>query len=339
MPINKEIIIRVVLGTVVLFMFVKIVLPVMMDALKKKIPGSYDPDNDIDSMIRRQKEKIKSQYGIVDKSISEPGASDSQTSAPPSKEVEALYKETRWGGGNFAKNIQAEITRNYSYTLAESKVNAFIMLVEKRNYARFVTSDNQKNPEALKNYLSVLLLVMMLIEEIRTKEFTLMDKVAKKCHVSGHEFMLAFQLKILFAIKSKLKDERMFSETPILGQYSEESMKEALEHILSKEANMWAKNTSLFFEELSLYLSYADILTPLPKLQSKKDLETAYAIMKMDPEAETEDIKKTYKKIAMARHPDKIGQMKLPSVLEKKALAKFNHFQEAYDIIMTSRKK
>ena len=37
------------------------------------------------------------------------------------------------------------------------------------------------------------------------------------------------------------------------------------------------------------------------------------------------DIKKTYKKIAMARHPDKIGQMNLPKELEKKALSKFNH--------------
>ncbi|QDK41009.1 hypothetical protein DOM21_05980 [Bacteriovorax stolpii] len=344
MPLNKEIIIRVVLGVIVLFMFVKIVLPVFFEAIKRKIPGQYEPDNDIDSMIRRQKERLRAQYGLTERSNNHQETSHSSQEIssplpPPTKEVEALYKETRWGGGDFSKKIQNDITRHYGYTLAESKVNAFIMLAEKRNYARFLTVDNQKNPEAIKNYFSVLMLVLMMIEEIRTKDLTLIERVAKKCHVSTHEFMLALQLKVLFTIKSKVKDDRLFSESPILGQFSEETMKEAVDLIITKEANMWAKNPSLFFEEMSLFLSYADIMTPLPKLQHKKDLETAYAILKMDEDSELEDIKKTYKKIAMARHPDKIGQMNLPKELEKKALSKFNHIQEAYDLILTSRKK
>lgn len=338
MPVNKEIIIRIVLGTILLFIFAKVVLPVFFETLKRKIPGAYDPDNDIDSMIRRQKEKLRAQYGITERTT-EVSTSQEAVSPPPTKEVENLYKESRWGGGQFAKAIQGEIAKHYSYTLAESKVNAFILLAEKRNYIRYLNAENQKNSEAIKNYLSILMLVLLLIEEIRTKDHTLLDRVAKKCHIPSLEFMLAFQLKILFAIKSKVKDERMFSETALLGQFSEESMKEAMDNILTKEANLWAKGPSLFFEELSLYLSYADVLTPLPKIQHKKDLETAYLILKVSPDTELEEIKKTYKKIAMSRHPDKIGQMKLPSALEKKALAKFNHIQEAYDIILTSRKK
>ncbi len=339
MPLNKEIIIRVVLAAILLFMFVKVVLPALYEMFKKKIPGSYDPDNDIDSMIRRQKERLRAQYGIANQKSESSSVNELPPLTPPSKEVEALYKETRWGGGDFAKKIQSDITRHYSYTLAESKVNAFIMLAEKRNYIRFLNAENQKSPEAIRNYFSLLMLLLIMIEEIRNKDYNLIDRVAKKCHVSGHEFMLALQLKILFAIKSKVKDDRLFSDSPLLGQFSEESMKEAIDLISSKEANLWAKSPSHFFEELSLYLSYADILTPLPKLQNKKDLTTAFAILKIDESAELEEIKKTYKKIALAKHPDKIGQMNLPKELEKKALLKFNQIQEAYDLILTSRKK
>lgn len=37
------------------------------------------------------------------------------------------------------------------------------------------------------------------------------------------------------------------------------------------------------------------MLAPLPKLENKKDLETAYAILKMNPEMDLEEIKKGYK--------------------------------------------
>lgn len=337
MLLNKEIIIRIVLGAVILFMFIKIVVPIFFETIKRKIPGSYNPEDDIDSMIRRQKEKLRAQYGISEKSIEQ--TIPTTTGPAPSKELETLYKETRWGGGEFAKGIQNAIAKNFSYTLAESKVNAFVLLAEKKNYVRFLNHDNQKSPEAIKNYFSVLMLFLIMIEEMRNKELNLLERAAKKCHVSPLEFMLALQLKVLFAIKSKVKDERLFEDKIILHQFSEDSIKEATEAILSKEANLWAKGAGLFFEELSLYLSYADVLAPLPKLENKKDLETAYAILKMNPEMDLEEIKKGYKKIAMARHPDKIGQMKLPSLLEKKALGKFNYIQEAYDIVMASRKK
>lgn len=337
MPFNKDIIIRVVVGFIFFIIFVKVVGPVIFEALKGKLPGASNPDNDIDSMIRRQKERLRSQYGItgVESVVEE------KSPPQPPKEIEAIYKESRWGGGEFGKNIQAEIAKNYSYTLAESKVNSFIMLAEKRHYLHYLNENNQKSQVAIKNYLSLVMLNLMLIEEIRNKEFNLLDRVAKKCHVTSQEFMLALQLKVLYAISSKkeLKEERLFVDSPSLHQYSEDTIKEAFVSILKKEANLWAKGHSLYFEELSLFLSFADIMIPLPKTEHKKDVASAYAVLKVDENTETEDIKKTYKKLAMTKHPDKIGQMKLPKTLEKKALTNFNQIQEAYDIIMTHRKK
>ena len=351
MPVNKEIIIRVVVGFLFFIIFLKVVGPVIFEVLKKKIPGAYSPENDIDSMIRRQKERLRSQYGLIDRGHTEqlsthsPVASEldkeEKITPPPTKEIAAIYKESRWGGGEFAKNIQSEIAKNYSYTLAETKVNSFVMLAEKRHYLKYLSLDNQKSEMAIKNYLSLVMLNLILIDEIRNKEFNLLNRVAKKCNVNAQNFMLALQLKILYAINSKreVKEERLYVETPSLHQYSEETIKDAFISILKKEANLWARGHSLFFEELSLHLSYADIMIPLPATEHKKDVTTAYAILKVDEMMETEEIKKAYKKLAMLKHPDKIGQMKLPKTLEKKAIVNFKQIQEAYDIIMTHRKK
>lgn len=347
MPVNKDIIIRVGLGLALFVIFAKVVGPILFEILKRKIPGAYNPDNDIDSMIRRKKEALRAQYGLVgrqappailtkDTDSNEPA----MTTTPISKEVETLYKESRWGGGEFAKSIQQEITKNYSYTLAETKVNAFILLAEKRNYLRYLSADHQNSPNAIKQYLGLVMLFLIMIEEIRNKDLSLIERVAKKCGVNPMEFAMALQLKILHAISSKrpIKEERLYEQVLTLHQYSEDSMKEAMDLILKKEANLWAKGQSLFIEELSLFLGYADLLISVPKVQHKKDLATAYTILKATPEMEWEEIKKNYKKMAMQKHPDKIGQMKLPKTLEKKALQQFNHIQEAYDIISVERK-
>jgi DnaJ-domain-containing protein 1 len=346
MSVNKDIIIRVGLGVVLIVVFTKVVGPVIFEILKRKIPGAYNPENDIDGMIKRQKERLRSQYGLVGRQepvvLKETNESVSHApSAPVTKEVETLYKETRWGGGDFAKGIKDEITKTYSYTLAETKVNAFILLSEKRKYLGYLSVENQKSLDAIKHYLSLLMLFLIMIEEIRNKEFNLIDRVAKKCQVDPMEFALALQLKVLFALSAKreMKEDRLYESKLTLHQYSEDTMKEATDLILKKEANLWAKGHSIFVEELSLYLTYADVLIPTPKVQHKKDIATAYTILKATPEMEMEEIKKIYKKMAMLKHPDKIGQLKLPKALEKKAILNFNHIQEAYDIISVERKK
>lgn len=342
MSANKDIIIRVLLGFFLIAIFFKVVGPFILEMLKKKLPGYHQPENDIDSMIRRQKERLRAEYGLVERTANTQSIPHTeQVPLPQSKEVEKIYKESRWGGSTFAKDIQAIITKNYAYTLAESKVNAFILISEKKNYLRHLNPSHQQSPEAIKNYLSLVMLFLILIDEIRNKELNLLEKVAKKCNVGKMEFMLALQLKMLFAITTKMaiKEERLYEGKFALHQFSEDTIKETLDLIFKKDANDWARGHSIFFEELSLYLSYADIMTPYPLLQNKTDTTTAYHILNVSEDSDSEEIKKAYKKLAMAKHPDKIGHMKLPKILEQKAVMKFNQIQAAYDLLMAQRKK
>jgi DnaJ-domain-containing protein 1 len=108
--------------------------------------------------------------------------------------------------------------------------------------------------------------------------------------------------------------------------------------IARKEANLWAKGPSQLFEELTLALKYASMLSPIPKLKNRKDLDTALEILDLKVTDDISEIKKAYKKIALTYHPDKIVSLKLPKYLEKKAIERFNQIQEAYEVAIAHNK-
>ncbi|MDD4974922.1 MAG: DnaJ domain-containing protein [Bacteriovorax sp.] len=357
MLIHKDIIIRVIFSFIFIAITFRVLGPIFFKYLKKKLPGQYTHESDIDAMIRRQKERLRAQYGLQgdvqssqfaryprddydENSNRRANHRDESQSPPPSKEIEQIYKETKWGGGEFLKEIQHDITKNYSYTLADTKVNAFILLCEKRNYLRFLTPEHRASKTALKNYLVTLLIFFLLIEEIREKKYYILEKIAKKLGISSTELALAFQIKLLMVVslKKELKEDRIFSEAIVINQYSEETIKEASEVIAKREANLWAKSPSQLFEELTLMLNYASMLTPIPRLKNKKDVDTACEILGINLQKNTEDIKKIYKKIALIKHPDKIVSQKLPKILESKAIERFNQIQEAYEVVIAHKK-
>ncbi len=335
MLINKEIIIRLVSSFIFFAITFRVLGPIFFDFLKKKLPGSSGHETDIDYMIKRQKERLRSQYGLSGEI-----PSNRFEQAPKTRELQKIHQETQWGGGTLVKEIQQEVAKTYSYSMADSKVNAFILLCEKRNYIHFLSNENQSSSESIKNYLVSLLLLFLLIEELREKKFFLVEKIAKKLRISANEFSIALQIKLLMtlSLKKDLKEERIFTEALVMGQYSEETIKEATDTIALKEANLWAKSPSLFFEELTLALNYASMIAPMPKLKNRKDVDTAYEILGASKNQNTDEIKKLYKKIALQKHPDKIVSLKLPKYLERKSIDRFNKIQEAYEVIIDSRK-
>ena len=349
MLIHKDIIVRGLFTFIFTGITFWVLAPIFIQFLKKKLPGHYSNDTDLDSMIRSQKERLRSQYGFTGNSQTDQtekidthsiknslkNANSIQTS-----EIKQILNETQWGGGQFLKDIQLEITKNYSYTLAESKINAFILLCEKRDYLRFLNEDNRKSKPAIKNYLTTLLLFYLIAEEAKNKTFYIINNISKKINTTSPDLARALQIKLLMIISSKneLKEEQIYCETLVLNQYSDERIKMAMEQVAKEEANLWAKSHSLFFEELTLVLNYSSMISPLPKLNNNKDLKTAFEILGISRKTKLSEIKKIYKKIALQKHPDKITSQKLPLFLEKKGIEKFNQIQKAYEIIIAQYK-
>lgn len=359
MVLNKEFITRIIVSVLVIFFFLKVVGPFIVAHFKRKIPGFSEPENDIDAMIRRQKEKLKAQYGLSGASA-EPFSQTSSLSArnqennqvshqtsplvqlPQTENIKSIIQETKWGSSKIIKELQQILKTNFAYTFAESKLSAFFLVVERRKYLIFLSIDNQNNNNAILKYTSSLFIFLIIIDEIKNKKLDLTTSLAKKIKINDFSLALAIQLKVLLEIKEKntdIKEQRIYQSDFILHQFSDETIQLAITKILQKEANLWALGSAQFFEELSLVLSYAFFLTPYPSLTKNDDYETCFQIIGLNEEAEEEEIKKTFKKFAMSYHPDKIDALKLPKSLELKAKEKFNSFQRAYELILKKRKK
>ncbi len=353
MVLNKEILIRIIVSVLVIIFFLKVVGPFIIDHFKKKIPGYSEPENDIDAMIRRQKEKLKAQYGLHGASsetlISHSARgvdlsenTSASTTIQQTENIKNIIQETKWGSSKTIKELQQSLKSSFSYTFAESKLSAFFLLIERRKYLNYLSIENQNNNSAIIKYTSSLFIFLIIIDEIKNKKLDLTSSLSKKIKIDELTLALALQLKILLEIKEKsndLKEQRLYQSEFILHQFSDETIQAAITKILQKEANLWALGPAQFLEEQSIVINYAYFLTPFPRMTNNEDIDTCYQILGVDEEADEEHIKKTFKKFAMSYHPDKIDALKLPKPLERVAKEKFNTFQRAYELILKKRKK
>ena len=317
---NKQIIVRVVITFIFVAFSLRVLIPVLYDFFKLKLSGQNN-QNDIDWMIKKQKEQLKAQYRI---GPSLPAHStDSNVNA----------------NDNLSKDILKHISNHYSYTLNEKKITAFLMLAEKRKLLNFLSEKNQRSPANKINFLSQALLLFLLSDEVVKKTFTMSQVLAKKLSLSLFEFTMGVQIKILLHMKASLRtEEQVFSENYDLQNFSGENIAAALDTIIQKEADLWAQGPSLLFEELSLHFHYASIVRPLPPLRNKNDSKTAALILGCLETDSLENIKKKYKKLSLEKHPDKITAQKLPPKLEKKGIENFNRIQEAFEILNQAKK-
>ncbi|MDR2963608.1 MAG: TerB family tellurite resistance protein [Bacteroidales bacterium] len=70
-------------------------------------------------------------------------------------------------------------------------------------------------------------------------------------------------------------------------------------------------------------------------ISSAGDIENAYKVLEISPEASDEEVKKAYKKMAVKYHPDKL--VHLGEEVQKSATEKFKKVNEAYEKIKKQR--
>ena len=315
---NKQIIIRLIISFAFIGFALRVLTPLIFSFFKQKLSGQ-NHDNDIDWMIKKQKEQLRSQYGI-----------NSPVSSGPQ-----LVDHTDSTIQNIAKNI----SQHYSYTISDAKIRVFFDLAQKRKFLNFLPAKYQSSEQHKINFLSQALILFLIKEEITKKNFTMSQTLAKKLTMSLYEFTMGVQIKILLHMKSEYRTEdQVFGEDYVLSNFSDDIINAALDLIFQKEAALWAQGPSLLFEELSLYFHYASILRPLPTLKGKTDTKTAALILGCHETDSIELIKKKYKKLALEKHPDKISAQKLPPKLEKRGLLNFGRIQEAYEILTQEKK-
>lgn len=79
-------------------------------------------------------------------------------------------------------------------------------------------------------------------------------------------------------------------------------------------------------------------LSPMPPLKGKDDREGALKSLGLGPQANLEQIKKQYKKLARLKHPDRLKGKGIPAEFESIATENFTQIKDAYDILIKESK-
>lgn len=88
-------------------------------------------------------------------------------------------------------------------------------------------------------------------------------------------------------------------------------------------------------EQIASYLRISRYDYQSIKAMYVKDVDSAYKILELSPQASIEDIKKAYRKMAIKYHPDKVSH--LGEEYKNAAEDKFQKLNEAYDSIKKQR--
>ena len=105
-------------------------------------------------------------------------------------------------------------------------------------------------------------------------------------------------------------------------------------HVLKSQDNKFFQSKKSFLKDLKSNTNFFSILSPLNPPKDKNDLQGARKIFYADEKTSLEDIKKTYKKLASKRHPDKLSSHGIPAEYEIIATKNFSIVQQSYDIIL-----
>ena len=87
-------------------------------------------------------------------------------------------------------------------------------------------------------------------------------------------------------------------------------------------------------KELNLYLKVIERVKEVPPLKSKTDLKGALKIMGLKENSSKTDIKKRYRDLALAQHPDTFIDLDIPDDLLKQAGENFNRINSAYQLLL-----
>ncbi len=327
MPINKEFITRLIIALAFILVLLRVIIPLIWDKFKGKTLGLNDRSDDLDYLIKKEKENIKSQYrSTIQSNLSSEGGDL----------LKSIKSELTWGQSKTVEQIKNRIYRDFSYKFSDSKINSFFQYAESKRLLNFI--DTKTDYTQLENFLIALFILLVLIDENKNNDISFSKHVAKKLNLSPSTLLLSVQIKILMTSTfSTIKEDRIFSDKLVLSQYSEETIFSGIQNIIKDEHHLWKKSLSTLFEELSLQIKYAKMLEPLPIIKNKKDIEGAYNVFGVNLN-DFETMKKEYKKMALLFHPDKLDGLKLPLILKKKCQQKFGQYKEAYDVINEGNK-
>ncbi len=246
----------------------------------------------------------------------------------------SLFESLQWGEGQAISEVRTKFNKKFS---AAPSQRFFINNLKNLLKREIPLSRTTKNLPQYTEIMDLLITKTFLQGFCQEDDFSkeLAKAMGRKLRVSIASVMKAVAA---FLAKVEGQNEQKIYKTIIEAESPFSSWDlPAREKLVNKALITADKKYFISIKDLiELITAEAHLfhtLSPLPPLNGKNDIAGALKIFGLAEEATPEEIKKTYKKLSMLKHPDRLASKGIPKSFEEVANDNFTQIQSAYDIL------
>ena len=348
---NSEIITKLLVALIVAYISIKFVAPILQLLWEQFFNNTQKPNVNLDILIERQKQLLRN--GLTKKEPDslqkKPRANKTliayqeyfqqlssqkphqQESINDVKKIFLLFDNLQWGEGIPFKSIQKNIEKDFAYSIDQSKISSLLKKLIEIDYLISRKGPHLPSFQEIMVTLELATIANEIFNESISNEYVLIKYLSQSWKISCLDIVKGFYSLLKQESNDKIEVQKNILENKIKIN---EADRKKIFTFMKSENNKFFQSKKDFLKNLNSSSRFFSILSPLVPPKDKNDLESARKIFYANPETSLEDIKKTYKTLVAARHPDKLSSYGIPDEFEPLVTKNFTIIQQSYDIIL-----
>lgn len=250
------------------------------------------------------------------------------------QKVVSLFESLQWGEGQALAEIRTKFSKKFGAAPGQRVfLNNLKNLLKREIPLGRKTKNLPQYNEISDLLITKTFLQGLCMEDNDAKELS--KAVGKKLRIGQKSIVKAVAAVIAKAEgqnEQKIYPTILSSDSPF-SSWDIPKRENLVNKCLLTEDKKYFLSVKELLEQISNEAQLFHTLSPLPELKNKNDVDTALEIFGLQGDASPEDIKKTYKKLSMQRHPDRLASKGIPKTFEDIAHDNFTRIQAAYDVL------
>ena len=347
----SEIITKLLVTLIITYISIKFLAPLLQLLWSQFFNNPQKSNVDIDILIERQKQLLrhgltkKESTSLKDKPHSNKTLAayqahfqtltsnkiDKQDALNDIKKIFALFDSLQWGEGPPFSFINKKIEKEFDVSIVQFKITALLKKFIETDFLISRKGGALPSYQEIMSALELAAIVNKIFDESENSEYSLLEKLSLLWKISCSDIKKGF----LFLLHTP-KDEQAKIQKDILNNKItiDETYRHKVFQIIKSDDNKFFRSKKDFLNNLNSNANFFSILSPLDAPKDKNDVDAARKIFYANKKTPLEDIKKAYKQLVAARHPDKLPSHGISTEFEPIATKNFAIIQESYDIIL-----
>ena len=347
---TSEIVTKLIITLFIVYIAIKFIVPILQFFWEYLFQPPQKSNLNIDILIERQKQILRS--GLEKKAPSPAknrshsnktlatyqdyfNSSKDQEFRDDAKKVLSLLDSLQWGEGPAFKQIKQNLQAQFNLSIEQSRIATVLKNFIETDFLLSRKADTPPSYQEIVEILELAVIIAQIFDESLSNEGPFLKHLSHLWKISSSDITkgLCFTLQAQSPSPIEIQKDILNNKIQIGEQY-----RNNIFPMLKSDDNKFFQSKKDVLQKIKLNAEFFSLLSPLEVPEDKIDLQCARFIFYANEKTSLEEIKKTYKKLAASKHPDKLSSHGIPSEFEAIATKNFSIIQQSYDILLNEYK-